>query len=180
MIMYRVLLASLQPGPSIMLPDYSLSIHYSVQPFKNITFTFTASSESFTTNQVQVGRLWIFFMGNPHDLWPHLSRWRNWKMAAPTSKHDGESSKQSRPQRYGEHQTASKKLCRACTDFKSYAKSQGIALPAGLAALAVSIKLIIIMLGGGGHSNTSAVHMRDQRFSKHTLNAIFPLQEKHP
>ena len=32
----------------------------------------------------------------------------------------------------------------------------------------------------GGHSNTSAVHVRDQRFSKHTLNAIFSLQEKHP
>ena len=34
--------------------------------------------------------------------------------------------------------------------------------------------------GGGGQSNTSVVHMRDQRFSKHTLNAIFPLQEKTP
>ena len=32
---------------------------------------------------------------------------------------------------------------------------------------------------GGGHSNTSDVHMRDQKISKHTLNAIFPLQEKH-
>ena len=61
-------------------------------------------------------------------------------MAAPSEKHAGESSKQGRPKRYGERQTASKKLCRACTDFKSYAKSQGIALPAGLAALAVSIR----------------------------------------
>ena len=32
----------------------------------------------------------------------------------------------------------------------------------------------------GGHSNTSVVHMRDQRFSKHTLTAISPLQGKHP
>ena len=31
----------------------------------------------------------------------------------------------------------------------------------------------------GGHLNTSAVHMRDQRFSKHILNAISPVQEKH-
>ena len=31
-----------------------------------------------------------------------------------------------------------------------------------------------------GHSNISAVHMRDQRFSKYTLIAVFPLQEKHP
>ena len=33
--------------------------------------------------------------------------------------------------------------------------------------------------GGRGHSNTSVVHMRDQRFSKHTLMAISP-QKKHP
>ena len=32
----------------------------------------------------------------------------------------------------------------------------------------------------GGHWVTSLVHMCDQRFSKHTLIAIFPLQEKHP
>ena len=32
---------------------------------------------------------------------------------------------------------------------------------------------------GRGHSNTSVVHMRDQMFSKHTLNAISCLQEKH-
>ena len=34
--------------------------------------------------------------------------------------------------------------------------------------------------GGGGHSNTTVVHMRDQRFSKQTLIAIYPLPEKHP
>ena len=32
----------------------------------------------------------------------------------------------------------------------------------------------------GGHSNTSVVHMPDQRFSKHTLNTISPRKEKHP
>ena len=32
----------------------------------------------------------------------------------------------------------------------------------------------------GGHSNNSVVHMCDQSFSKHTLIAISPLQEKHP
>ena len=32
----------------------------------------------------------------------------------------------------------------------------------------------------GGHSNISVIHMCDQRFSKHTLKAVFPLQEKHP
>ena len=31
----------------------------------------------------------------------------------------------------------------------------------------------------GGHSNTSVVHMRDQRFSKHKRIAISRLQEKH-
>ena len=31
-----------------------------------------------------------------------------------------------------------------------------------------------------GHSNTGVVHMRDQRFSKHTLIRISPLQETHP
>ena len=31
--------------------------------------------------------------------------------------------------------------------------------------------------GGGGHSNTNAVHMRDQSFSKHTL---FHSPGKHP
>ena len=30
------------------------------------------------------------------------------------------------------------------------------------------------------HSNTSVLHMHDQRFSKHTLNTISPRQEKHP
>ena len=34
--------------------------------------------------------------------------------------------------------------------------------------------------GVGGHSNTSVAHVRDQRFSKHTLIAISPLQQKHP
>ena len=32
----------------------------------------------------------------------------------------------------------------------------------------------------GGHSNTSVVHLCDQRFSKHTLITISPLREKHP
>ena len=32
----------------------------------------------------------------------------------------------------------------------------------------------------GAHSNTSVVHMHDHKFSKHTLIAIFPHQEKHP
>ena len=34
--------------------------------------------------------------------------------------------------------------------------------------------------GVGGQLNTSVVHMGDQRFSKHTLNMISPLEEKHP
>ena len=34
------------------------------------------------------------------------------------------------------------------------------------------------ILGGG--LKTSVVHMREQRFSKHTLFTISPLQEKHP
>ena len=36
-----------------------------------------------------------------------------------------------------------------------------------------------VLSAPGGHSNTSVVHMRNQRFSKHTLIAISPLQEKH-
>ena len=32
----------------------------------------------------------------------------------------------------------------------------------------------------GTHSNTSVVHMRDQRFSNKTLIAISRLREKHP
>ena len=31
-----------------------------------------------------------------------------------------------------------------------------------------------------GHSNTSVVHFRDQRFSKHTLIEISLFDEKHP
>ncbi|XP_072044567.1 FAD-linked sulfhydryl oxidase ALR-like [Amphiura filiformis] len=58
-------------------------------------------------------------------------------MAAPTErKHGDKSSTQNRPKRYGEHQTEQKKPCRACTDFKSYAKAQGLVMPAGLAAMA--------------------------------------------
>ena len=34
--------------------------------------------------------------------------------------------------------------------------------------------------GGGGHSNTSIEHMRDQRFSKHILKEICPYEENHP
>ena len=34
--------------------------------------------------------------------------------------------------------------------------------------------------GVGGYSKTNFVHMPDQRFSKHTLKAIYPHQEKHP
>ena len=32
----------------------------------------------------------------------------------------------------------------------------------------------------GGDLNTSVVHIRDQRFSKHTLIEICPYAEKHP
>ena len=34
--------------------------------------------------------------------------------------------------------------------------------------------------GGGGNSNTSVVHICDQRFSKHTLIEICPFEEKNP
>ena len=34
-------------------------------------------------------------------------------------------------------------------------------------------------VGGGIYSNTSVVHMHDQRLSKHTLTEIYPFEEKH-
>ena len=40
------------------------------------------------------------------------------------------------PQRYG--QQTGKKPCRACTDFKSFAGSQGLFMPAGVGAAAAS------------------------------------------
>ena len=40
------------------------------------------------------------------------------------------------PPRYG--QTGKKKPCRACTDFKSFAGSQGLVLPAGIGAAAAA------------------------------------------
>ena len=38
----------------------------------------------------------------------------------------------------------------------------------------INTLLNLITGGGGGHSNTSVVHMHDQRFSKHTLYRDFP------
>ena len=34
--------------------------------------------------------------------------------------------------------------------------------------------------GGGGHLNTSSVHMHDQRFSKYTLSRYVPLGKTTP
>ena len=40
--------------------------------------------------------------------------------------------------------------------------------------------LYCVIYGGGGQSNTSVVHMHDQRFSKHTLIETYALEKKHP